>query len=274
MKNAHTFRKAALGAGLVLLSSTGAFADYIQTGPKVMPVSFDRAAYARRDHNPVYVYIDIDSEGRRRAEERFEAETLRAVRHNVPDYVRIIDDRRRADIVVGVRERDYDLDFRVVDRDHEQERYGRVNPRTANGCGPLYMASYTVVKTKAEARGSYSVRVHTDGVGRDREHIRVKADESFKSGQNLRAHTRCSSEPTNRFPNNGVVALFEKSTPAFQNRVAASLRRQTAEELGEKLAHEINENVDDYYASLSHRYAHRGNGHAYGHYKKSHDKWD
>lgn len=272
MKRAQTFRKATLGAGLIIMTATGASADYIRTGPLVSPVTFDRTAYAYRDHHPIYVYVDIDSDGRRREEEKFENETLRAVHHNVPDYVRITDDRRRADIVVGVRERDYDLNFKIVDRDHEKERYRRVNPRTASGCGPLYMASYTVVKTKAEARGSYSVRIHTNGVGRDHEHIRVKADEQYKSGQNLRAHTRCSSEPTNRFPNNGVVALFEKSTPAFQNRIAASLRRQTAEELGEKLAHEINENVDNYYASLSHRYAHRGEGHGY--YKKNHDRWN
>jgi len=112
MKRAQTFRKATLGAGLIIMTATGASADYIRTGPLVSPVTFDRTAYAYRDRHPIYVYVDIDSDGRHREEEKFENETLRAVHHNVPDYVRITDDRRRADIVVGVRERDYDLNFK------------------------------------------------------------------------------------------------------------------------------------------------------------------
>ncbi|WP_262692990.1 hypothetical protein [Kordiimonas aestuarii] len=277
MKTLTTVRTIAAGASLAMIAGTGALADPAYHNDRHGGAGYARSAEFRYD-NPIKVYVNVDTKGRGRTEDRFERLTEQAMRHNLPDYVRLVDSARMADMVINAREQDYDLDFRVVDRDREQERYKQVNQRSGDRCGPYYKASYTVVKEKAEARASYAIRIQTDGVGRDRERIIAGANSYLTYGDNLKAHTRCSADPTNRFPNHQVKDMFNNKSPAYRARVAQGVRQETAADLGRKLAYEIKSNVDDYYAGLAVRYAHGGH---YGNpwkgrdtHKTSHGRWD
>lgn len=274
----NRFRTWTASASLVILAAGAAIADPAFHGDRHHRTSYSRSVEFRID-NPVKVFVDVDLPGRRqRGEERFESLTERAMRQNMPDYVRLVDNARYADIVITIREQDYDLDFRIVDRDRKDDRYGKVNPRTGNHCGPLYKASYTVIKERASAEGRFSVMVRTEGVGRERERLTARADAYLTYGEDLRAHTRCSAEPTHRFPNRHVAELFEQNSEANRLRTARQVRREVAFDLGCKLASEIRSNVDDYYTSLAVRYAHGGYyGNPWegrGKHKPSHGRWD
>ena len=271
-------RTLATGATLALLATGTALADPSYYGGGNHGGSYVRSTEFRAD-NPVKIFVNVDIRDRSsRREDRFETVTEQAMRANMPSYVRIVDNPRYADIVIDVVEQDYDLDRRIVDRDREDDRYGRVNLHSGNRCGPLYKASYTVVKERLNTKARYTVHVTTEGVGRERERITARADSYLTYGENLRAHTRCSAEPTQRFPNQKVVALFENGTDAGFARAANQIRRETAADLGRKLAGEIRSNVDDYYASLAVRYAHGGHygnpGRGHGKHKMSHGRWD
>lgn len=279
MKTFNTrLRTLATGATLALLATGTAIADPSYYGGGYKGGSYVRSTEFRID-NPVKIFVNVDIRDRStRREERFETVTEQAMRANMPNYIRIVDNPRYADIVIHVREEDYDLDRRIVDRDREDDRYGRVNAHYANHCGPVYKASYTVVKERLDAKARYTVHVTTEGVGRDREHITARADSFLTYGEDLRAHTRCSAEPTHRFPNQKVAALFENGSEFNRTRAANQIRRETAADLGRKLAGEIRSNVDDYYASLAVRYAHGGHygnpGKGHGKHKPSHGRWD
>ncbi|WP_417450446.1 hypothetical protein [Kordiimonas sp.] len=277
MKPLNAIRTATASAGLAMLATTASFADPTYHGSHDGAEGYARSVAFRHD-NPVKIFVDVDTREKRPSDERFQQQTEQAMRHNLPGYVRLVNNPRQADMTVHVREQDFDLVFRVVDRDRKDDRYKRVNPRTGNHCGPLYKASYTVVKERAEVTAHYTVRVQTDGVGRDRERIVAKAGTYMTYGENLRAHTRCTAEPTNRFPNNRVVALFKNNSKANRAHMAQQVRSETAIDLGHELAEEIASNVNEYYASLAIRYAHGG---YYGNpwkdrnnHKTAHNWWD
>lgn len=279
MKTFNTrLRTLAAGISLAVLAGGAAVADPAYFGDRHRSDGYARSADFRMD-NPVKVFVNVDAKGRRdRQEDRLENVTERAMRENMPGYVRLVDSPRYADITITVREQDFDMDRRIVDRDREDERYKKVNLRTGNGCGPLYKVSYTVVKERVESKARYSVQVQTEGVGRERERITAKADAYLTYGEDLRAHTRCSAEPTKRFPNRNVAALFEKNSPENRRQLLLQVQRETAADLGRKLAVEIRSNVDDYYASLAVRYAHGGHfgspWQGKGKHKPSHGRWD
>lgn len=247
----NTQKSLASGALCALLASTSALADH----------NDDFANSERfRDNHPLNVFVDIDTKAKGRRDDRLEDITLRAVRSSLPGNIRIVSNRRDADMVIRAEERDFDVDFRIVDRDRKEKRYDKVNPRTGNQqCGPFYKVSYTEVKERAEGHAVYDIRVSMPGVGRDRERIKAEASAYNVYGENLLAHNRCGSEPTARFPGYSVVDLFGKNNPKERQRMAIEVRRETAEDLGRKLAHEIRENADDYYASLSVRFAYESN---------------
>jgi hypothetical protein len=273
-----TLRTLATGATLALLATGTALADPSYYGNGYKGGSYVRSTEFRFD-NPVKIFVNVDIRDRSsRREDRFETVTEQAMRANMPNYIRIVDNPRYADIVIDVREEDYDLDRRIVDRDREDDRYGRLSMHASNHCGPAYKASYTVVKERLDTKARYTVHVTTEGVGRERERITARADSYLTYGEDLRAHNRCGAEPTNRFPNQHVAALFDNASGAGFNRATNQIRRETAADLGRKLAGEIRSNVDDYYASLAVRYAHGGHygnpGKGHGKHKTSHGRWD
>ena len=263
MKTTNRILTFATGAGLALMASTSAFADLAYDRDRHEGRYSDRGythSTEFRHDNPINVYVDIETRGRQRDEDRFERLTERAMVQSLPGYVHLVNNRRRADMVITARETDYDLDFRVVDRSRQQKPYKKINMRTADRCGPLYKTSYRVVQEKVEARASYSIHIRTDGVGKDRERIRTGAENYLTYGEDLKAHTRCSAEPTNRFPDMQVKELFENNSKASRRYIAKAVRQETATDLGRKLSSEIRDNVDDYYAQLAVRHAHGAHG--------------
>lgn len=261
----QTFKKLAISAAATLTLGNVVFADH--GGPDPYSTDF-------RESRPIRVHVDVDTKGERRERHltAFESNAIKTLQQNLPHYIQLVDNRRRADMTVHARELDYSLDYRVTDRDREDKKYKKAYRHVGGRCGRFIRAYYTEVKEKAEAHARYDVRVTVRGLGRDTDHLRVKASEKFKYGTDLIARTNCGTAPTNYMPSNGVADLFAKASPAYRKHIAREVREETAEDLGRALAGKIRAHANDYYADMALRYArtprhddyHSQNGGDYG----------
>jgi len=239
-------------ASCVLLSTAALPAnatlyDYENTTPHYAANDSDfRAAH------PLRVFIKVGnprraSDGRRHQEQK----TERRFAHYLPGYVALVDSPQHADLVIRVRETDYDLNFRVIDIDQKDKKYKKKRRYVGGRCGVHHKAFYTKVKEKGEAYASYNVKVNLKGINRNSDRFTLRAAENFSYGTNLRASTNCGMQPTNHMPSNGVAKLFSKSNDDYRHHVARKIRREAIDNLGRKIAQRIHEQADHYYTDLA-----------------------
>ncbi|NVJ97279.1 MAG: hypothetical protein HWE25_03945 [Alphaproteobacteria bacterium] len=248
-----TFKKLATTVAASLAFGGVAMADHL------VP---DAHSFEFRADHPLRVYVDVDTRGEKRERQltAFEANALAGLRQNLPPYIRIVNDRRNADMRVNARELNYDLGFRVVDKDREDKKYKKSRRHTGGRCGHFIKAYYTEVKEKAEAYASYDVRVSLRGLGRNSDQVRLKSSEKFKYGTNLMAQTSCGMTPTSHMPSNGVADLFARATPDYRKHIAREVREEAAQDLGRVLARKIQHHANDFYANLAVKYSNGDGG--------------
>lgn len=182
--------------------------------------------------------------------------TMRKLTHDLPRGILLVDSPVYADMVVKVRQTNFDLNFRVTDTDRKDKKYKKDRRFAGGPCGIHHRAFYTRVEEKGEARSYYSVKYDIKGLHSERDDFRLRASEKFRYGQNLTASTNCGVRPTHVLPSNGVAKLFDQAHPSYRHHVAEEIRSETAEELGRKLARKIRHGADRFYASLEGRYEH------------------
>lgn len=241
----------------LLAGAATAHPNHHEDGP-----AFDPASYEFRASHPIRLFVDVDTrgEGRERHTTMFEARTLDKIRHNLPNYVQLVSNRRQANMVVRAQQTEYDLNFRVIDTDREDKKYKKKYRNMGGRCGHYIKAYYTEVKEKGEAYASYRVNVSTRGLGRNSNQIRLRSAENFTYGTNLMARTNCGMTPTDLYPSSGVAKLFSKASPAYRKHVANEIRQEAADDLGKVLARKVAQQADHYYADLSVRFS-QGYGH-------------
>lgn len=249
-----TYKKLILAAATATAVAGAASAHHPEPHP--VPV-YDADSREFRSHNPLRVFIDVDTpeERRERGTTPFEARALHAADRSLPSYVQIVSNRRDADMIVRAQQTDYSLGFRVVDVDREDKKYKKRYRYVGGQCGHYIKAYYTEVKEKGEAYASYDVRVAVRGEGRQRDHLRLRSAEDFRYGKNLTARTNCGTTPTDHYPSRSVADLFAKASPAYRDQVAREIRREAADDLGRALARQIRDQADYYYTGLAVRYS-------------------
>lgn len=240
----------ALASGITLSASADPN-DYEDKPQRYAANDFDfRAAH------PIKVFVNVrKGGGNREAEDRrrYAPKTWHQLGYHLPDYVRIVDSPRYADLVVRVREVDYDLNFRVIDVDRKDKKYKKSRRYTGGRCGIYHKAYYTKIKEKGEAYASYDIKVNLKGIGRDRDYFTLRSAENFSYGTELRANTNCGMRPTNHMPSNGVAKLFRRASDGYRHHVAREIREEATRDLSRKLAHNIRKQADYYYTDLAAR---------------------
>lgn len=212
----------------------------------------------RRAH-PFRVFVAIDAglnRGQTRGvDNRAEAKIVRSLARNLPNGAFLVDNRRDADMVVRIRERAFDLNFRVVDVDRERRRYKRRRAYAGGQCGPLGHAFYDEIKERGVARYAYDITFRVKGQGRSRDTLRGRASESFRYADNLRASTNCGIQPTVVAPNRKVERLLSRNNPQTRRQVAREIRREAKRDVGRRLAWSVNQTANRYWTAIAANYA-------------------
>jgi len=220
-----------------------------------------------REAHPIRVYVTIgETRQERHAGERRRGhrgngklrppqtlQTLNQLGNQLPDYVRIVHSPDDADLVIRVRETDYNLDFRVLDVDRKDKKYKKGRRYSPGRCGVHHKAYFNKVKEKGEAYATYSLRVNLKGIGRDQNQFTLRADKKYNYGTDLRAATNCGMRPTNRMPSNDVAELFARSNKNYRHYVAREIREEAVGKLSLRIAHRIRQQSDYFYGDLATR---------------------
>ncbi|TNE67534.1 MAG: hypothetical protein EP335_01120 [Alphaproteobacteria bacterium] len=225
-----------------------------------------------RAENPIRVFVEVDAKGRR-ADREFENIALHSMGRSLPPYVRLVSDARRADLVISADEDDYDVDFRVVDRDREHDDYNDKH-KYKSRCRRFETAYYTEIKEKGEAEGRYTLKTRMRHHGTDIDRIRIDNDASYTYTNKIEAKSDCGMVETNHAPNQKVKDMLARSEPGYRDQVARDIRRDTAEDLGRALASRIARDADRYYAGLSRYFYARAGGHYRGNDWYDDRDWD
>lgn len=183
--------------------------------------------------------------------------TMRKLAHALPSNILLVDSPSYADMVVKVRQTGFNLDFRVTDVDRKDKKYKKSRRYTGGQCGVHHRAFYTRVEERGEANAFYSVRFDVKGFEISHDEFRLRNSEKFRYGKDLTASTNCGMRPTHNLPSNKVEKLFAQSNPGYRHHVAEEIRRETAEDLGHKLARQIRHSANRYYSHLE---GHHGHG--------------
>jgi len=174
--------------------------------------------------------------------------TMQTLVRELPHSVVLVGSPREADMVVKVHETGFNLNFRIVDVDHKNKKYKKDRRYTGGRCGVHHKAFYTRVEEKGEATAFYNVRYDLKGFNARPDAFHVRASERFRYGKDLTASTNCGVHPTHNVPSNGVARLFEQASPAYKYQIAATIRQETAENLGNVLARNIRDKAKRFYA--------------------------
>ena len=258
------------GGSALLLTATAApasFADHQQYEEPYRQINGGDIEF--RQSRPISVFLDFRGGRNGRQSERIESRVLQELSYRLPGYVQLVPDHYQADLVLNVKERRFDMNFRIVDRDRKDKKYKKKYRYQGGQCGHYYRAFYTRVKEKGTAYYDYSVEMYMRGYGRQYKRIDGRASEKFSYGVDLTAQTNCGTTPTNIFPSRGVAELFDRNNPHYRRQVRREIRREAAAELGAKLANVVNYKVGYFYDDLARRINNGGgygwqNGRGYG----------
>ncbi len=269
MLTPNGFKSTAFVLGLSVLASVAApatFADHTHTAQGLDTYHLDQAGLpyvdgrdpAFRQAHPLrlFVRLDVGRGGRGRGVDNpGEARLLRVLSRNLPYGVSLAHNRRSSDLVLNVEERQYDLQFHVIDRDREDKKYKRRKRyAAANSCGVPSRAFYTEVTERATAYYAYDIGIRIKGYGRDHTVISGRESDKFQYATDLRAATACGIQPTHVPPSRKVARLFDRASPEYRRAVALDVRQDTLNEVGRKLSYIIRAKADLYYRNLAEAY--------------------
>lgn len=182
---------------------------------------------------------------------------MRKLSYELSGDIILVDNPSYADMVVKVRQTSFNMDFRVTDVDRKDKKYKKSRRFTGGRCGVHHRAYYTRVEERGEANAYYTVKLDVKGFETRRDDFRLRNSEKFRYGKDLTASTNCGVRPTHHLPSNGVEKLFAQSNPGYRHHVVDEIQRETAEDLGRKLAREIRRSANRYF---SHIHQHRDYG--------------
>ena len=219
-----------------------------------------------RADNPLRLFIQTGIRGDRRHQNtrrRGQGQRTNLQQHQVaeilPDYIIPVASAREADLVIRVRQTDYNLDFRVIDVDQKDKKYKKDRRYVGGRCGVFHKAYYTKVKEKGEAYASYKVAVRLKGISQDRDQFTLRAAKNFSYGTNLRAATNCGLQSTQHMPSKKVVKLFGKADPGYRHRIATQIRGKAINDLSRQIARRVLVQADYFYTDLAARLSHQNN---------------
>lgn len=214
----------------------------------------DPIDYEFRATHPFKVFVSVNDRNRNGRDK-----TSYIVRDRiaglVPSYVVLVSDRRAADMTIRANELDYHLSFHVTDVDQRNKKYKKRRRYVGGQCGIHQRAYYTRITEKGVALADYKLSVRLRGSGRYTDAIRIKADEKFRHGQNLRAQTNCGVVPTAHYPNSAVARLFSQSADQKKQAIAYEVRREATNKLAHAIARNINGRSEQFYANLAAQYS-------------------
>jgi len=226
---------------------------------------------------PIKVFI---TRGRARDERRPSSRAHRRRANNLvpsiplawylPRYIVEAPTPQEADLVIRVREADYDLKFRVIDVDHKDKKYKKSRRFLGGQCGTFRRAFYNKVKEKGEAYASYNMVVRLNGIGRDRENFTLRSAKNYSYGTNLRAATNCGFVNTGHMPSNGVAKLFAKSNEGYRNHMATRIRETSTKDLHRYLTKTVLKQADYFYTDLAARLSRQAEPHEEHSHKDHH----
>jgi len=205
-----------------------------------------------RANHPLKVFVKVAS-GRRSNKNLGSQHTFHKMRYLLPAYVTLVESPAYADLIIKVRQTNYELDYRVIDTDRKDKKYKKSRRQTGGRCGYFQKAYYTKVKEKGEAYASYNVKLNLKGFGREHDKITLRSAENFSYGANLRASTNCGIRQTHHMPSKGVAKLFRQASQDYRYQVAHKIREEAAEDLGLFLAHNIKAKANHFYGGLAAR---------------------
>ena len=216
-----------------------------------------------RANHPLKLFIQTGQRGERRdraGKRRNHSQRNILRQHQIvemlPSYIVTVPSAREADLVIRVRQTDYNMNFRVIDVDQKDKKYKKDRRYLRGRCGVHHKAYYTKVKEKGEAYASYKVAVRLNGISQDRDHFTLRAAKNFSYGKNLRAATNCGLQPTQHMPSNKVAKLFSKADLGYRHYIADQIKGKTATDLSRQVAGRILVQADNFYTNLAVRLSH------------------
>lgn len=241
------------------LSGT-AMADHAYHVDVVTP---DPTNYEFRTGHPFKVFVDVNLGGEVAANRSARANhadtytdqyTRERISHRLPPYIVLVSDSRSADMTVRATELNYQLSFRIIDVDRRNKKYKKNYRYTGGQCGLHQRAFYTRITEKGEAFADYQLLVNLKGTGRYKDTVQIRATESFRRGEALRAQTNCGIQPTVHFPNAAVAKLFARSNQENRQSTAFVVRKEATQKLANVIASTIQARSEQYYAVLAAHY--------------------
>ncbi len=195
---------------------------------------------------PFLVFVDVGTNIRKRRDKSPRSRqnhstniAMETIARNLPVGIKLIHNRRDADLVIRAHERDFDVNFYVIDRDLENKKYKksrRHNYSQSAQCGYFHRAYYTEIKEKGIGRYHYDIKMRLKGINHDRFVIDGTASESYRYAINLKAQTNCGLIETHLAPSNKVERQLQRAQSGYKHEVIRDLRREAAQEVGYKLA--------------------------------------
>ncbi|MBL4838977.1 MAG: hypothetical protein JKY34_15525 [Kordiimonadaceae bacterium] len=186
----------------------------------------------------------------------FEQRALRSITRTLPHNIILVGSPRHSDMTVRVRQKQYDINFRIVDVDEKDKKYKKKYRNAGGSCGLHHRAFYTRVKEKGEANAYYDLKFTLKGLQTYRNSIHVRSSEKFSYAKNLRARTNCGVGPTKQLPSKGVTKLFYQASPHYRQQVVNEIRREAADDLGRTIARKIKRRSNQHYVALAERLNH------------------
>lgn len=217
-----------------------------------------------RANHPLKLFVQTGKRGDNRhqsAERRGQDQRINLQRHQVaemlPDYIIPVTSAREADLVIRVRQTDYDIGFHIVDVDQKDKKYKKGRRYVGGRCGVYHKAYYTKVKEKGEAYASYKVAVRLNGISRDRDQFTLRSAKNFSYGTDLRAATNCGLQSTQHMPSKKVAKLFGKADQGYRRYIAAQIRGKAVNDLSRQIARRVLVQADYFYTDLAARLNHQ-----------------
>lgn len=236
------------------------------------PASADNYHYASgpdpidhefRASHPIKVFVDVSQDRRVRSDRhrrpgRADAADLYVrdrLHYQLPPYVVLVSNRRIADMTIRAQLLDYDLSFHITDVDRRDKKYKKRYRYTGGQCGHYKRAYYNRVTEKAVALADYKLSVRLKGIANYADTTRIRAGDSYRYGENLRALTNCGVAPAVNYPNKKVAALFTRTGGVYRDTIAQQVQQKSLRNLSYVLARTIKGRTDQFYAELAHQYA-------------------
>jgi len=213
-----------------------------------------------RASHPIKIFVDVaqgrrahrDRRSRTDAADRYVRDRLH---YQMPSYIVLVSNPRDADMTVKAKLQDYALSFHITDVDRRDKKYKKRYRYTGGKCGQHKRGYYTRVTEKGVALADYQLSVRLKGIGTYTDTARIRAAESYRYGEKLRALTNCGVTPTVHYPNKTVAKLFTRAGGVYRDTIAHEVRKESLKKLTYVLAHTIKGRSDQFYAELANSYA-------------------